>query len=339
MSAAVGALIVQSAAAFGVDAEALCGATGFDISLAKDPDARISMRLETDLWDTAARLSGDDWFGISVAKRVRAGDFDVLDYAVRTAPTLEASLRRLQRYNRLVHDAATFELAYRGDSLCVEHRLPQPLKQSRHAAEFTLASLVVIGGQLIGREIAVIRVSFHHAPPPRSTLDAYLNVFGVVPSFGGDCNLVELPRSVTDLGIPNTDPKLSSLLQRHAEALLAQRPPKRETTTDEVRRVLTQALGSDPREARLSAVAARLKLSDRSLQRRLADEGAQFDQVLEGLRRDLAQHYLEDPRIGLAEIGYLLGYSEPSAFHRAFKRWTGQTPAMARAQLRDPPRH
>ncbi|MCA9626670.1 MAG: AraC family transcriptional regulator [Myxococcales bacterium] len=334
VSAGVGALVVKCAAALGVDAEALCRDTGFDPALAEDPDARIPLALETQLWDEAARITGDGWFGLSAAKRVRPGDFDVLDYAVRTAPTLEGALRRLQRYNRLVHDAATFELDYRDESVRIEHGLPEPLRQSRQAAEFTLASIIVIGGQIAGHGVEVTRVEFRHGPPSGGSLEGYRALFGVAPSFDCPRNALEIPRSVVQRPLPNADPKLSSLLERHAEALLAQRPAPTESTTEQVQRILTQALAADPSDARLTAVAARLKLSERSLQRRLADEGAQFDAVLESLRRQLADRYLEDPRIALSEVGYLLGYSEPSAFHRAFKRWTGKTPAVARAELR-----
>ncbi|MBK6533536.1 MAG: helix-turn-helix transcriptional regulator [Deltaproteobacteria bacterium] len=80
----------------------------------------------------------------------------------------------------------------------------------------------------------------------------------------------------------------------------------------------------------LKRVAAQLRMSERSLQRRLADEGESFDAIVDALRRDLALRYLADPKIAVAEVAYLLGYSEPSPFHRAFKRWTGRTPAEAR---------
>jgi|GEM_PF-6497404 len=92
--------------------------------------------------------------------------------------------------------------------------------------------------------------------------------------------------------------------------------------------VLTSAL--DEGNVNLKRVAAQLRMSERSLQRRLADEGEIFDAIVDALRRDLAPRYLADPKIAVAEVAYLLGYSEPSPFHRAFKRWTGRMPAEAR---------
>jgi AraC-like DNA-binding protein len=130
------------------------------------------------------------------------------------------------------------------------------------------------------------------------------------------------------------DPLLSRVVLRHAEALLAERPAAAETTAGSVRRILTRLLGDDEAGCSLAAVSTSLHMSERSLQRRLADEGVTFDALLDELRRELALRYLADEKVAIAEIAYLLGYSEPSAFHRAFKRWTGTTPAEARQQRR-----
>ncbi len=119
-------------------------------------------------------------------------------------------------------------------------------------------------------------------------------------------------------------------IERHAESLLAARPEPTLSTADRVRRIVAGALAEG--EVTLAGVASMLKMSERSLQRRLADEGLKFDALLDEIRRDLALRYLADPKIAIAEVAYLLGYSEPSPFHRAFKRWTGKTPTEARKQ-------
>ena len=93
---------------------------------------------------------------------------------------------------------------------------------------------------------------------------------------------------------------------------------------------LTGDTGPNPAVSR-AEVARRLHMSERSLQRHLRDEGVRFEALVEGLRRDLAMSYLSDRKMAIAEVAYLLGYSEPSAFHRAFKRWTGTTPGELRA--------
>jgi AraC-like DNA-binding protein len=323
ISAGVGAFIAHAAAAAGVDLKA---ATGFDPAIAADPDARISLERETELWDEAARLSGDDCFGLHAAQLLRPGAFGVVDYAARTAPTLRAALQRLARYNRLVHDAAVFSLIDLGESLRVEHAFRIAGTQSRHAAEFTMASLVVIGGQIAGVPLWPGAVEFRHPPPPR--LDEHQRLFGVRPRFGAAVNAMELASEMLDRPSPAADPALWRVVERHAEALLAAQPEPSDSIDERVRRLLIGLLGEG--EASLAKVAARLHMSERSLQRRLSAQGASFDTLLEDLRRELCLRYLADPKIAIAEVAYLVGYSEPSAFHRAFKRWTGTTPAEAR---------
>lgn len=328
VSARIGALIVHASASAGVDPVRLAAEVGFDPAVVRDPDARIPLELEERLWDEAARRSGVDAFGLQAAQDLRPGAFDVLDYVVRTAPTIRAALERLARYNRLVHDVARFSLVDRGDVLRLEHRFSRPsLRPCRQASEFTIASIVTLGTALTGMPVRPLAVEFIHEAPESTAPHRML--FGLEPRFSAAVNAIELDRKTLERGIPGADPALSAVIERHAEGLLAQRP-ELETASQRVRQVLAGMLRDG--EATLAAAAKRLGMSARSLQRRLAEEGLGFDAVLDDLRRELSLRYLADPKIAIAEVAYLTGFSEPSAFHRAFKRWTGTTPGDARRQ-------
>lgn len=333
VSASIGALVVAVATARGASRAALLDGTGFDPALAASPDARIPLEVELTLWRRAAEATGDDAFGLHAAAVLRPGTFDVLDYAVRTAPTLHAALTRLARYNRLVHDVAVWSVEERGDAVVLQHGFSVPgLAQERQAAEFTMASIVTIGSDMNGDRVRPRTVAFHHARPTKvTTLEAHREVFGVEPAFGRPHNGMEFDLALCRRPLPAADPSLSNVLERHAEALLAARPAPPSTTGERVRQILAAALGEG--EVSLADVARRLKSSERSVQRRLADEGVTFDAILDEVRRDLALSYLADPKIAVAEVAYLLGYSEPSPFHRAFKRWTGKTPTEARRRV------
>jgi AraC-like DNA-binding protein len=327
LSARIGAMIVASAAAAGVDADELERATGFRAALAEDPDARISLALETALWHEAARRTGDDAFGIHAAERLRPGVFDVLDYAVRTAPTLRVALERLARYNRLEHDAAVFTIREDGPVTRVEHAFRVAgAAPSRHAAEFTLASIIVIGSQITQVPLVPRAVELMHARP--ASVVEHERLFGTTPRFGAEVNALTWDRAVLERPNPTADPALSRTILRHAEALLAARPEPTATYAERVRRGLAEILGEG--EVSLRQVARGLKMSERSLQRRLAAEGVTFDGLLDDVRHHLALRYLADPSIAVSEVAYLLGYSEPSPFHRAFRRWTGATPSDLR---------
>jgi AraC-like DNA-binding protein len=330
MSARIGSMIVHAAVAGGADPARLQELTGFDPALAADPDARISLELEARLWDEGARLTGDDALGLHAARLLQPGAFDVLDYACRTAPTLRAAYERLIRYNRLEHDAAVFRMVDGVTTTRMEHRFRiAGSEQSRHSAEFTLAALAVISAQIAGIELRPSGVEFRHAAP--ASMAAHLELFGVEPRFDCDANVLELDRGVLDRPCPRPDPALWRIIERQAEALLAARPEGIETAADRVRRLLVATLGEGA--ASLGAIAKRLRMSERTLQRRLGDEGVTFDGPVDDLRKQLAIRYLADRSLAIGEVAYLLGYSEPSAFYRAFRRWTGTTPAEIRTQM------
>lgn len=332
VSARVAALIIEAAAAAGASAPDLCAASGFDRGLATDPDARVAMDVVDRLWEAAAAATGDPTFGLRAALGLRPGMFDVIDYAVRTAPTLRIAIERLIRYDRLVRDAGALGLTVEGDRARLAYADRPAATPSRHATECKLASLLVIARQLTGRPLVATAVGFRHPAPADVALHA--RVFGVAPRFAAADDVLELAAAELDAPCPDADPALWRIVERHAEALLAARPAPAQLTA-RVRHHLTTALADGG--ATLAATAAHLRLSERSLQRRLADEGTTFEALLDELRRELARRYLGDRALALGEVAYLLGYSEPSAFHRAFKRWTGTTPAEARRRRPAPP--
>ena len=327
VSARIGALIVQVAAARGVNAQRLMAESGFVPAWAADPDARMPLAVEEQLWDRAAELTGDPLFGLHAATAIRPGAFGVLDYAVRTAPDLRAALQRLARYNRLVHDLASFELFAAGQAVRIEHRFGGAgARPCRQAAEFTLASLVVVASQIGGRPVQALAVEFAHAQPAPG--DDYAVAFGVLPRFDAPVSCLVLSADVLDRPVPAADPGLSRIVTAHAEQLLAAHDPAPAAMAVQVRRQLAEGMAEGPMT--LAQVARRLHLSERSLQRRLDAEGTRFAQLLDDVRRDMALRYIADERLTLGEVAYLLGFAEPSPFHRAFKRWTGMTPSAAR---------
>ncbi len=335
MSARIGAMIVHTASTRGVPAELLTAATGFDPASAATPDARMTLETETALWEEAARRSGDDHIGLHAAELLRPGVFDVLDYVLRSAPTVSHALERLARYNRLEHDAAVYTLLdetspEHGALTRVEHAFLNGFGvQSRHSAEFTLASHVVIASQITGVRLPPLAVEFRHAEP--SSLDEHVRVFGVRPRFAAPVNALLWRRADLERPSLQADAALSRIVERHAQALLDAMPEPGGSYAQRVRRQLTEQLGRDA--VSLQLIARSLRVSERSLQRRLASEQTTFDALLDEVRRELGLRYIADPTLSISEVAYLLSYSEPSPFHRAFRRWTGKTAGAVRSEL------
>ena len=125
-----------------------------------------------------------------------------------------------------------------------------------------------------------------------------------------------------------SDPALAACFDRHIQKLLGREPAAPERVARRVRAFLLEEVQRGA--PTLQTAAAHLRTSPRTLKRRLQEEGTTFQDLLDSVRCDLAKRYLEEPRLALGEVSFLLGFSEPSAFHRAFKRWTGKTPLAYR---------
>lgn len=332
VSARIAAIILKGAARSGVLEHRLVEATGFDVACLEDSDARIPLEQENALWMSAADLAGDAAFGLHVAEMIQPGMFDVLDYVVRTAPTLRAAVERLARYNRLMHDVAEFAVQDVAEGVRISHRFLTPgLMPCRHAAEFTLAALIVISRQMAGKSPAVVSVSFAH-PAPADAAE-HRRIFGVSPAFAAPRNALLLTADAMLATVPAADPALSRIVTSHAEQLLNKLTPSAdEGLLARVRRVILSGLAD--RQATIGETARLLCMSERSLQRALQAEGTTFNALFAEVRARAALDFIADAKLALGEIAYLLGFSEPSAFHRAFKRWTGLTPLAARQASR-----
>jgi AraC-like DNA-binding protein len=191
--------------------------------------------------------------------------------------------------------------------------------------ELCFALVAKYARELAVQPFRVTRVDFAHAGDGAAAAAAR-EWFDAPVAFGADTTQLVLPRGALDLALRTSDPALLAILTRAADdqARTTARDP---SVTAQVARVLRDLLREDA--GSIEHVAKRLGVPPRSLQRRLKDEGTSFQVVRDATRKELAQRYL-DARMSIAEISFLLGFSEPSAFFRAFKRWTGLTPAGAR---------
>jgi AraC-like DNA-binding protein len=294
-----------------------------------DPRARIPFALAAEAWERAAAETRDEAFGLHFAERVPLGAFDVVDYVTRSAPTLGEVIRRRLRYQRLLHDCVVVELQLTADAARLVHRVEgYPRGAPRQAVEAALAGYVVRGRRLTGVELAPRLVTFRHAPSP--ALAEHRRVFRCRIRFGATENALVLDRALLDLPNRAADAGLLAVLDRYAETILVGLPP-RESFLGRVRRLVADELaGCAPS---LPAVARRLHMSARTLQRRLGHAGTSFQSLAAAVRLEHAVGLLADPSVSLADIAFRLGFSGSSAFHRAFRKWTGTTPLRQRVDL------
>jgi len=288
---------------------------------AMDPDERIPVAALHALLEGGIAMTGDPDLGLRAALEIGQGDHGALEYAARSSATMGEAVEVIGRFMRLVNDALDFRLELSGDKAAIH--LDSSLVLPRAAADFQSGAFQVTERRNRPADFhPLYEVLFTHPQPER--LELYERVFAPgVLRFSAPFNGFVFDRAYLQVPMPTADRKLHALMQRHAELLLAELP-KAESVTEKVRALVAEQLsGGQPT---VEHVAEALHLSPRTLGRKLEHEGTTFKELLDDLRRRMALRYVGGADLGLSEIAFVLGFSQTAAFHRAFKRWTGQTP-------------
>jgi AraC-like DNA-binding protein len=320
--------LLETAAARGVDVRALAQGAGLAMALDPLPES-LAARDYIALLAAGAALGGDPHFGLHVGERMRRGANSVYGLILLACADFAQALEQTQRYEQLAHDLGRSRLEVDAASglACYSWTSHFP-DATRHLAESVFAGIRTFGSWLAGRPLAPRRLAFaHHSDADPAE---YERVLGMVPAFGADAHLACFDASLLAMPVPNADAGMYPVLQQHAERLLREREDERERhgIVAQVRAAVIRNLAND--RVRLASIAAELGLSGRTLQRKLAESGASFQQVLDAARYALAQDYLRQRGLSLADIAFLLGYQEQSAFTHAFREWSGLNPGAWR---------
>ena len=297
-----------------------------------DADARITPAQFCVAWAEAQRLSGEPALAIALAESIPPGAFGIVEYVCRSAPGLREALAQWCRYLRLLDDAVRVGMVETREDgveglgalrLLEESEAPAPASH-----ELCFALVVRRAREIVPGKLALHAVRYTHSLSPASRA-RQRDFFGCAIEDGAEETELVFAPGALDAKLKSADPNLLAILQPAAEEKLG-RSPREEKLADQVRRALR--LGFQNEETQLEQIAERLGIAPRNLQRRLQDEGLAFQALRDEVRRELAERYLREG-ISFAEISFLLGFSEPSAFFRAFKRWTGATPFERKAAL------
>jgi AraC-like DNA-binding protein len=324
--------ILRAAQERGASAGALLAEARIPPAVLDDPDGLVTVRQEEALWEAAVRRFGAT-VGLDVALSLGKGTFRALEYAVRSSATFRQGLERLVRFDHLLHGLPLFTTEPAGDGVCVVYAAPHAGHSvAPVAGDFALASIVVIGRDAVNLRWCPSMVWLGHPPPPHDGVDRYERVFGCPVTFSAPRYALEVPRDILDQPMREADPALNALLTGMLESTSAPGNSNPDVA-HAVRERIVSLLPDD--EPTLAAVAASLGVSPRTLQKRLAAQDSRFQDLAREVRAELAKGYLEQEGTTLAGVALLLGYSELSAFVRAFKQATGVTPGEYRRQVRD----
>lgn len=288
-------------------------------------DGRVPRAAYCALWTRLAEVSRDPDCGLALARTQETGIMGVLEYVAISAPTLREGCERLTRYGRLLHDGGIHEFRIERRGACLAYHLGA-VPPTRAQIDWSFAYVLWRARAVTGQQIDPLEFRVHY-PRPAST-EALASVFRCPIVFDQSAVELWLPAEMLDLRLDRSDPQLAALMARFAERELA-RLPTGGAFRSRLQQAITSRLG-DGGQPRLAAVARALSMSTRSLQRRLGQEGTSFSDMVSQVRLGLAAGHLAEDRLAISEIAFLLGYSSLSAFHRAFKRAHGCTPAAYR---------
>ncbi len=282
----------------------------------------------TRLWRAAVQCTQDSSFGLKAGALVGPASFNVVSFLLQSAPSLRAAIASVQQYQRLISDGGRFQmLAGDTDSWVIYHPRQGSLAFSPHQIEAVLAAVVAFSHWVTAQPVRPLRVQFSQAQI--GALQAYREVFACPVEFEQAFSGVLLDNRLLDAPLPQADAQLAQLHQQYARARLeALSPP--ETLPQQLQRWIAQQLPAGlPQRAQ---AAQALGLGERTLARRMQALGLDFSTLVDQARRAAALEAVAHSPRSLADIGQSLGFAEPSTFWRAFKRWTGQTPAQWRSQ-------
>ncbi|MEY4516649.1 MAG: hypothetical protein RL180_995 [Pseudomonadota bacterium] len=262
---------------------------------------------------------------LHIARYAQVSDGGVMGYLGLSCNTLWEMLLRFTRYHRLVYDANDMHIEFQQDHLNIYWSL-DTFNPPMLIEDLLLAMLVQLIRVMTGQEnLNLQNVYLMHSE--NTDPFAYEAFYGCPVHMGCERTCIQLPISLLSVEFQHADANQISRLEKQAEALLCALPSV-DAFDHEMRQALITCMHNG--EPNLEQIANLLNLSVRSLQRRLAEQQQTFQHVLAKTRQHLAHQYLQDPALSLNDISFLLGYSEQSAFQRAFKHWTGQTPQQVR---------
>ncbi|WP_299644102.1 AraC family transcriptional regulator [Devosia sp.] len=310
----------------GVDVEALRRQAGLPDDLETGPERWISARAQIEFLNLIASGLDDDAFGFHLALEIDLRELGTLYFAMASAHTVDEALARKERYTALVSEG--MRVRYRKASRLIVDTFYTGVERhlDRHQMEFWITCTLRELRELTQQQVAPDLVSFVH---PRTVVPADMKrYYGRCPRFSAPHDRLELPAACAGLALVTADPFLDALLLDYAEGALEARSGPRGTLRTRVENAITPRLPHGTTSQR--NIAGDLGLSSRSLARKLREEGHNYRKILEDLRADLAAEYLRGTGASVAQVAWILGYSDANAFSRAYKARHGRPPSADR---------
>jgi AraC-like DNA-binding protein len=332
-SASYARLVYEHVRNLGLDAAPLLPLLGLSEAELNQPHLRVPARRLTQALHLAAQLCADPHIGLSIGQGVRPAHMGSLGYALTSCTDLVDGLAQFERLQALVCTEVHVHHKVMGEVLESHHEVIGDVPRDYHFWCFVLVSRLAFARWVANRHLVPLQIDLPCPPPgdPRP-VQAY---FGTVVRFDAPVAAERGPSDWLSLPNPNADPHVHTLMSAMSDQQWQRSSLEGDQLVGQLRQHITHQLhqGIVPTLEGLSeAVDTTLGVSARQLQRRLADQGLNFKDLVEDVRRQQVLHELKHTALPLSSVAERAAYAEPSSMHRAVRRWTGQTPAVIRAE-------
>jgi len=308
-----------------VDIDAFLRLLDIEPETVRSPDAYIPVETYLRIQDEAAGYIDDPYLGLHMGEFAQPGSWSILGYLMMNCKTLNEAFEKAGRYQRIIGNMIDARPQFGlGKVRVVYFTPPHAPQMSRHCFEATFSSSVRLARTLSGRPLSPLEVTFIY-PEPESRAE-YERIFNCPVRFDDKDNSMTLDMRMGSLPVRMANPALLEHFERYACDFLAQMERKAETTQAVTKIILARL---DDESLSIKKVAREMAFSVRTLQNHLEAEGVVFSDLLRDIRQRLEQQYLRE-NYSVAQTTYLMGFSEPSVFRKAFKKWAGMTPRQYR---------
>jgi AraC-like DNA-binding protein len=320
--------MLDHATEIGADRDQVIRESGLDKVDLNDPEGRIPAITIERFWRSLMKHAPDPALGLRLGSSIPVREWGIVGYTMAYSHSLGEALHRLCRYSHILNQGLLLSLKEEEMRTTLVIHSELTFDGLQHPVDIRPAAVLRAAREITGVEIIPVEVQFPY-PTPEDT-SQHAHYFGCPLSFGCDETTIVLSREHLKLSVTGADEELCKYLDRLADEMMATLDQDA-SFVNKVRHVIWTEL-SDGLPT-LQHTADTLGISMRALQRRLSEEDTTFAAVLRDLRREVAMGLIRHREMAVCEIAYLLGYSEPSTFHRAFRRWTGTSPREYRRTM------
>ncbi|MBB6521763.1 AraC family transcriptional regulator [Pseudoteredinibacter isoporae] len=320
-------LIAKAIESYGLDSRPLFEKAGIDIEQIKAPNARVPVYKMEVVWRGAVEQCEDPAFALTVAKHFQPNAFSAIGMAMASSSTLLEGLRRCIRFYRLTSDGALLSLNESAGYIRLLFEIPaEHVEVTEEAMEAFIGCMVQLFRSMLGADFSPAAANFIHHQENETP---YQQFFNCKVGFGEKHYELIFNKSDTEQELLFANPNLGDVLDEWMTKYLARF--QSELLSTKVRAYLLDYLIDGDVDQK--QVAEHMGMSARAMQRKLKEEGSSFSELLDACRLHFAEQFLRDGKLTLAEITFMLGFSDQSNFSRAFKRWTGTSPQQYRSKF------